>query len=94
MVSSMFAKSIGMGGSKAIKTRSIPQNAGMAVRISPMEKSSNGALGAAKPIHKTTHQNMVVNAGTGSKGNGGNVDRKATIMDPLQMKKGGSRYAK
>jgi hypothetical protein len=92
MVSNMFAKSLGYGGSSAIKAKSITNGGGKSAPASKASIASNGDLCAAKPIHKKTYQNRVVNAGTGAKGNGGGINKPSTTRDPNQV--GGSRYAK
>ena len=92
MVSNAFARSLGYGGSSAIKAKSITNGGGCCVNIPAASKASNGNLGAAKPIHKATYQNKAVSPGSGAKGNGGSISKAATTRDPLQT--GGSRYAK
>lgn len=92
MVSNLFAKSLGYGGSAKIRAKSIINGGGCCDPASKASKASNGDLGAAKPIHKTTYQNRPVTPGAAAKGHGGSVDKKATTKDPLQ--KGGSRHAK
>jgi hypothetical protein len=81
MVSNAFARSLGYGGSSAIKAKSITNGGGCCDPASKASKASNGNLGAAKPIHKPTYKN-----------NGGSISKAATTRDPLQT--GGSRYAK
>jgi hypothetical protein len=90
MVSNTFAKSLGYGGSGAIKARSTQDGGGTSRK--PADNKSNGDLCAVKPGTAKTYQNRAVTPGTGAKGHGGSVDKKATTKDPLQ--KGGSRHAK
>jgi hypothetical protein len=92
VVSNAFAKSIGLGGSAAIKAKSITNGGGCCVPASKASKASNGNLGATPVPAKKTLQNSVVSPGSGAKGHGGSVDKKATTKDPLQT--GGSRHAK
>jgi hypothetical protein len=93
MVSNAFARSLGYGGSKPVKTKSsIQAGGGCCEPASKASKASNGSLGAATVPHKKTLQNSAVTPGSGAKGHGGSVDKKATTKDTLQT--GGSRYAK
>lgn len=52
MVSDAFAKSIGLGGSKAIKGRSTQEGGGTSRK--PVDNKSNGDLGAASKPGKPT----------------------------------------
>jgi hypothetical protein len=93
MVSNNLARSLGYGGSKPVKTKSsIQAGGGNHDPASKASKTSNGDLCAAKNPHRATPQNKVVTPGSGAKGHGGSVDKKATTKDSLQ--KGGSRHAK
>jgi hypothetical protein len=92
MASNAFAKSLGYGGSAKIQAKSITNGGGCCDPASKASKASNGSLGAATVPHKKTLQNSAVTPGSGAKGHGGSVDKKATTKDTLQT--GGSRYAK
>jgi hypothetical protein len=92
MVSNAFARSLGYGGSSAIKAKSITNGGGCCDPASKASKASNGSLGAATVPHKKTLQNSAVTPGSGAKGHGGSVDKKATTKDTLQT--GGSKHAK
>jgi hypothetical protein len=87
VVSNAFAKSIGLGGSKAIRAKSITQGAGC--RYAP---DHSGDQNDAKVISCAAfRKGRSIPAAGPTKGHGGNVDKRATTKDPLQ--KGGSRYA-
>jgi hypothetical protein len=89
VVSNAFAKSIGLGGSKAIRAKSITQGAGC--RYAPDHSGDQNDAKVSMPNQRRGFQERAVNTGSGAKGHGGNVDKRATTKDPLQ--KGGSRYA-
>jgi hypothetical protein len=88
MVSNMFAKSLGYGGSAKVKTTSsIQAGGGNSDPASKASKASNGDLCAAKPIHKKTYQNRAVTPGSDAKGHGGSVSKAKTIADPQETAK-------
>ena len=88
-----FNRSLGYGGSNPVKTKSsIQAGGGNPDPASKASKASNGSLCAASNPHKATYQNKVVTPGSGAKGHGGSVDKKATTKDPQQT--GGSRHGK
>ena len=95
MVSNNLARSLGYGDSKPVKTKSSIQ-AGAGYSGTPLRRPrrrpSNGDLCAASNPHRATPQNKVVTPGSGAKGHGGSVDKKATTKDPQQT--GGSRHGK
>jgi hypothetical protein len=93
MVSNNLARSLGYGGSKPVKTKSsIQAGGGNHEPASNASKASNGDLCAASNPHKATYQNKAVTPGSGAKGHGGSIDKKATNKDPQQT--GGSKHGK
>jgi hypothetical protein len=90
MVSNTFAKSLGYGGSSAIKAKSIVNGGGRYSK--PDHSGDQDAAKVSMPKQRKGFQEGDVTTGSGAKGNGGSVDRKATNKDPQQT--GGSRYAK
>ena len=87
MISNAFAKSIGLGGSKAIKANSITQGAGC--RYAPDHSGDQDEAKVSMPNQRRGFQERAVNSGSGAKGNGGSIDKAPTIRDPLR--KGGKR---
>jgi hypothetical protein len=90
MVSNMFAKSLGYGGSSAIKAKSIVNGGGRYSK--PDHSGDQDAAKVSMPPQRKGYQERAVSTGSGTKGNGGSVDCKATNKDTLQT--GGSRYGK
>jgi hypothetical protein len=87
VVSNAFAKSIGLGGSKAIRAKSITQGAGC--RYAPDHSGDQNDAKVSMPNQRRGFQERVVNPGSGAKGSGGSINKAPTIRDPLQ--KGGKR---
>jgi hypothetical protein len=91
MVSNMFAKSLGYGGSAPVKTKaSIVAGGGRYSK--PDHSGDQDAAKVSMPKQRPGFQERDVTTGSGAKGNGGSVNCWATTKDPNQ--KGGSRYGK
>jgi hypothetical protein len=90
MVSNMFAKSLGYGGSAKIKAKSIVNGGGRYDQ--PDRSGDQNAAKVGMPNQRKGFQDRDVTTGSGAKGNGGSINRKATNKDPQQT--GGSRYGK
>ena len=76
MVSNLFAKSLGYGGSAKIQAKSIINGGGCCDPASKASKASNGDLGAhADPTKKTLSEYRRSLPAAGAKGHGGSVDK-------------------